>query len=237
MRLVVTRPQADGERTAAALRAHGHEVLVAPLLRVEPAAADLSGTWGAVIITSANAPLAIAGNPACKILFRLPMFAVGRRSADAAREAGFTDVTSAGGDVRDLVRLIAERHADAAAPLLYLAGEDRAADLVGELVVHGIAAEMRVVYRAVAAPFPPELIAALQAGEVDTVLHFSKRSAENYLAGAAKAGVAGEALAVRHICLSAQIAASLANAGAGRITIAPRPDEAALIASLERLQG
>jgi len=237
MRLVVTRPQADGERTAAALRAHGHEVLVAPLLRVEPAAADLSGTWGAVIITSANAPLAIASNPACKALFRLPAFAVGRRSADAAREAGFTDVTSAGGDVRDLVRLIAERHADAPAPLLYLAGEDRAADLVGELVVHGIAAEMRVVYRAVAAPFPPELIAALQAGEVDTVLHFSKRSAENYLAGAAEAGVAGEALAVRHICLSARIAAPLADAGAGRIAIAPRPDEAALIASLERLQG
>ncbi len=237
MRLVVTRPQADGERTAAALRAHGHEVLVAPLLRVEPTAADLSGTWGAVIITSANAPLAIAGNPACKALFRLPAFAVGRRSADAAREAGFTDVTSAGGDVRDLVRLIAERHADAAAPLLYLAGEDRAADLVGELVVHGIAAEMRVVYRAATAPFPPELIAALQAGEVDTVLHFSKRSAENYLAGAAEAGVAGEALAVRHICLSAQIAAPLADAGAGRIAIAPRPDEAALIASLERLQG
>jgi len=237
MRLVVTRPQADGERTAAALRAHGHEVLVAPLLRVEPTAADLSGNWGAVIITSANAPLAIAGNPACKALFRLPAFAVGRRSADAAREAGFTDVTSAGGDVRDLVRLIAERHADAAAPLLYLAGEDRAADLVGELVVHGIAAEMRVVYRAATAPFPPELIAALQAGEVDTVLHFSKRSAENYLAGAAEAGVAGQALAVRHICLSAQIAAPLADAGAGRIAIAPRPDEAALIASLERLQG
>jgi uroporphyrinogen-III synthase len=237
MRLVVTRPQADGERTAAALRARGHEVLVAPLLRVEPAAADLSGTWGAVIITSANAPRAIAGNPACKALFRLPVFAVGRRSADAAREAGFTDVTSAGGDVRDLVRLIAERHADAAAPLLYLAGEDRAADLVGELAVHGIAAEMRVVYRAATAPFPPELIVALQAGEVDTVLHFSKRSAENYLAGAAEAGVAGEALAVRHICFSAQVAAPLADAGAGRIAIAPRPDEAALIASLERLQG
>jgi uroporphyrinogen-III synthase len=237
MRLVVTRPQADGERTAAALCARGHDVLVAPLLRVEPAEADLSGTWGAVIITSANALRAIAGNPACKALFKLPVFAVGRRSADAAREAGFTDVTSAGGDVRDLVRLIAERHADAAAPLLYLAGEDRAADLVGELVVHGIAAEMRIVYRAVAARFLPELIAALQAGEVDAVLHFSKRSAENYLAGAAEAGIAGQALAVRHICLSAQIAAPLADAGAGRIAIAPRPDEAALIASLERPQG
>ena len=62
MRLVVTRPQADSERTAAALRARGHEVLVAPLMRVEPVEAELSGGWGAVIITSANAPGAIAGH-------------------------------------------------------------------------------------------------------------------------------------------------------------------------------
>ena len=69
------------------------------------------------------------------------------------------------------------------------------------------------------------------------MLHFSKRSAETYLAGAAQAGVAKQALAVRHICLSAQVAEPLASAGAGRIAIAPRPDEAALIASLERAQG
>jgi uroporphyrinogen-III synthase len=237
MRLVLTRPQADSERTAAALRARGHEVLVAPLMRVEPVAADLSGTWGGVIITSANAPGAIGGNPGRQALFKLPLFAVGRRSADAAREAGFADVTSAGGDVRDLVQLITERHADASAPLLYLAGEDRAADLVAELVVHGIAAEMAVVYRAATAPFPPELMVALQAGAVDAVLHFSKRSAENYLTGAAQAGVAEQALAVRHICLSGQIAEPLSRAGASRIAIAPRPDEAALIASLERPQG
>ena len=237
MRLVVTRPQADSERTAAALRARGHEVLVAPLMRIEPVKAELSGTWGGVIITSANAAGAIAGHAACEALFKLPVFAVGRRSAEAARQAGFADVTSAGGDVRDLLRLIAARRADTKAPLLYLAGEDRAADLVAELAVHGIAAEMAVVYRAATAPFPPELIAALAAGEVDAVLHFSKRSAENYLAGAAQAGVAGPALGVRHICLSAQIAEPLMGAGANRIAIAPRLDDAALIASLERPQA
>jgi uroporphyrinogen-III synthase len=237
MRLVVTRPPADSERTAAALRARGHDVLVAPLMRVEAAAAGLAGNWGAVVITSANAPGAIDGNAACAALFKLPLFAVGRRSAEAARQAGFTNVTSAGGDVRDLVQLVAERHADAKAPLLYLAGEDRAADLVAELAVHGIAAEMRVVYRAVTAPFPPALTAALKAGEVDAVLHFSKRSAENYLAGAALAGVTAPALEVRHICLSSQIAAPLSDAGAGRIAIAPRPDEAALLASLPPAQA
>jgi len=237
MRVVVTRPQADSERTAAALRARGHEVLVAPLLRVEPVAADLSGGWGGVIITSANTSGAIAGNLARAALVKLPLFAVGQRSADSARMAGFADVTSAGGDVRDLVQLIAERRADAAAPLLYLAGEDRAADLVAELAVHGIASEMRVVYRAASAPFPPALTAALQAGDVDAVLHFSKRSAENYIAGARQQGIIEQALAVRHFCLARPIAEPLSGAGAGSIAVAKRPDEAALLGLLEPAQG
>jgi uroporphyrinogen-III synthase len=237
MRLAVTRPQADSERTATALRARGHDVLVAPLLRVEPLAADLSGSWGTVTVTSANAPGAMAANPARDALLKLPLFAVGRRSAEAARQVGFSNVTSAGGDVRDLVRLIAERRADACAPVLYLAGEDRAADLIGELTEHAIAAEMRIVYRAVTTPFPPELVSALKAGQIDAVLHFSRRSADNYLTGAGQAGIAQQALTVRHFCLSAQIAQPLAAAGAAKITVAPHPDEAALIELLGQRQA
>ena len=229
MRIAITRPLADGERTATTLRARGHQVLVAPMMKVELVAADLAGDWGAVVVTSANAPGAIAAHSARAVLIKRPAYAVGRRSAEAARQAGFGDVTTAGGDVRDLVRLIAERHADAAGPLLYLAGEDRAADLIGEMAAHGIAAVMRVVYRAITAPFPPQLVAVLKAGEIDAVLHFSKRSAENYLAGARAAGIVAQALAPRQLCLSAQIAAPLQNGGAHHVTVAARPDEDALI--------
>ena len=237
MKLVVTRPELDGERTAAALRALGHEVLLAPLMRVEAMPADLTGSWGAAVITSGNAPLALAGNPARDALLKLPVFAVGGRSADAARAAGFADVTSAGGDVGDLVTLIAERRAGAKAPLLYLAGEDRAADLVGELAKHGIASEMRVVYRAVTVPYPPALVDVLTAGTVDGVLHFSRRSTENYVGGAHAAGLAGPALLVRHYCLSAQVAAPLAEAGAAHISIAAHPSEAGLIELLTPSAG
>ena len=48
MRLVLTRPQDDSERSAIALRARGHEVLIAPLMRVEIIAPDLRPHWGAV---------------------------------------------------------------------------------------------------------------------------------------------------------------------------------------------
>lgn len=237
MRVVVTRPEAEAARSASALRQRGHEVLVAPLMRVEPIPADLSGHWSAVVITSANAPAAIAENPARGTLVKLPLFAVGERSAQAAQAAGFAAVTSAGGDVRDLVQVIAEHHAEGSAPLLYLAGEDRAADLIGDLAVHGIKADMRVVYRAVSAPFPAELIEALKAGEIDAVLHYSRRSAANYLAGARAAGIAAEALRVRHVCLSPPVATPLAAGGATSLAIAPHPDEAALIELLAPSAG
>ncbi|MCX7296276.1 MAG: uroporphyrinogen-III synthase, partial [Hyphomicrobiales bacterium] len=165
MRLVLTRPQEDSERSAIALRARGHDLLVAPLMRVETIEPALRPHWGAIVITSANAAAAIASHPVHAQLVKLPVYAVGKRSADAARTAGFTDVTSAGGDLRDLLRIVAAHRPDAAAPLLYLAGEDRAGDLIGDLAVHGIAAELAVVYRAVTAPFPDELIAALKAGD------------------------------------------------------------------------
>jgi uroporphyrinogen-III synthase len=228
MRIAVTRPQADGERSAKILRARGHDVLLAPLMRVEPIAANLAGNWSAVVVTSANAPGAIAGNPACATLVNLKIFAVGMRSAEAARSAGFTQVETAGGDVHDLVRLIAERQLGRA-PLLYLAGEDRAADLVGELARVGVAADIRIVYRAITAPLPATLVEALRAHALDAVLHYSKRSAENFVAGARAAGVEADALAVLHLCLSAQVAAPLEAAGAGAVTVAKHPDEPALL--------
>ena len=231
MRIVVTRPRVDGERTATALRACGHEVLVTPLMRIESMTADLGGAWSGVIVTSANAANAIRDNSSCNVLMKLPLFAVGRRSAEAARESGFKDVLSADAGVRDLLQLIGTRRPDRNTPLLYLAGEDRAGDLIGELSARGIAAEMRVVYRAVALPFPPALKDALEAGIVDTVMHFSRRAADSYVAGAKMAGVAAPALAVRHLCLSLQVAEPLADAG--RVDIASRPDEAALIELLQ----
>ena len=228
MRVVVTRPQADSERTAAALEALGHEVLVAPLMRVKPVAVDLAGTWSAIVITSANALQAIPAT--ADGVKTLPVFAVGDRSAEAARRAGFAEVSSANGDIKDLVRLVAARAVGAKAPLLYLAGEDRSGDLVTQLAAHGIDAKMKLVYRIVAEVFPPVLAAALESGDVDAVLHFSRRSAELFVEGARSSGVTGPAEDVRHLCLSSQVAEPLA--GANRIVVAARPDEAALIALL-----
>src|SRR6185503_340182 len=131
MRLLVTRPEPDATRTAQALRHRGHAVLVAPLLSAQTIEAELEGPYGAVLVTSANAARALTAHPGATELRRLPAFTVGARSAEAARAAGFGDVTSADGALGDLVRVVAARLAGSRTRLLYLAGEDRAGDLAG----------------------------------------------------------------------------------------------------------
>ena len=85
MRLLVTRPQADGERTAARLRARGHHVTLAPLLRIEPVDFEFPrAPLSAVVITSANAARAIARHSRREALTALTAFTVGRHTAEAA---------------------------------------------------------------------------------------------------------------------------------------------------------
>jgi uroporphyrinogen-III synthase len=231
MRLLVTRPEPDGERTAAELRARGHEVLLAPLLRIEPLGdAELgTGPWAGILLTSANGARAIAAHRRRGELTSIPVLAVGAASADAARLAGFTQVESAEGDGADLVRRAAKRFSGRREPLLYLAGEDRARDMAADLAAHGLAVQTVVIYRArKEAGFPAAVRAALQAGEVDGVVHFSRRSVESYLDCAAP--LLSAALQPVHYCLSSRAAEPLRGAGAKTLHVAARPDEAALLA-------
>jgi uroporphyrinogen-III synthase len=227
VRLLVTRPEPDAARTAAALRARGHEVVLAPLLRIELVDFALPDEpWSAVVMTSANAARAIAEHPRRAALIAAEVFAVGRHTAEAARAAGFRTVHCADGDKDDLADLLRAHRGEATGPLLYLAGEERAGDLAaGDTPVLTV-----VTYRAAKVQhFAPEIAAALARREVDGVLHFSTRSAQAYLDCASRAGIRQAALAPVHICISRQVAQPLAAAGAAAIRIAPRPDEPAMM--------
>jgi uroporphyrinogen-III synthase len=228
VRLLVTRPEPDAQRTAEILRTRGCDVIVAALTRVEMLTPKLGvGPWRALALTSANAARALEQHPQRAELVELPVYVVGRRTAAAACAAGFRDIHSADGSADDLARLLAERLGSGA--LLYLAGEDRAGDLAGALARCGIAVETAVVYRAARiSAVSPEMAEAF-AGGVDGVLHYSRRSAELYLDCARTAGRLREALAPAHYCLSRSVAAPLVAAGAADVRIASRPAETALL--------
>ena len=230
MRLLITRDEAGAERTALALRAEGHEPIVAPLFGIEilSEVAPEDGPWDAILLTSVNA---LRGVCTWKGRWRdVPAFAVGDRTAQAMREQGFTAVTSATGDVNDLADLIVARLTPPAR-LLYLAGEERVGDLAGVLRAKNFAVDLVQVYRVVAAQTLPPTAAAALVGEIDGVLHFSRSSAEAFLTAARNSGLLEAALSKPvHYCLSARIAEPLRQAGAADVRAAERPDEAALLA-------
>jgi len=232
VRILVTRSQPDAARTAAALRARGHAPIVAPLSTIEssPDAELGAGPWAAILITSANAARAVFAHSRRDELRGVPVFAVGSQSAQDIRAAGFGDVTSADGNVSELAELIATR-LKPPARLLYLAGEERAGDLAATLHARNFIVDTVVVYRiAATATLPAEAAAAL-AGELDGVLHYSRRSAEAFLTAARNSGLLDAALTKPvHYCLSSRVAEPLTDAGAATVRIAARPDEAALLA-------
>jgi uroporphyrinogen-III synthase len=229
--ILVTRPEPDGERTAQKLRARGCDVLLGPVLRIRHLEeADLRvGPWDAVAMTSANAAHALERHSRRLEVTRLPVMTVGRRTAEAARALGFSDIASADGNEAALAHLIGV-HVARGNKILYLAGEDRAGDLATAVAPHGVRVETVVVYRAVAAErLPDEATAALRAGEVNGVLHFSRRSAVIYLDCARAAGVLDSALRPFHYCLSQAVAEPLLAAGASRVMVAQSPEENALL--------
>jgi uroporphyrinogen-III synthase len=241
MPILVTRPQPDNAATTAALRAKGFGVLPAPMLRFEPVAFqdDADARYGAVIVTSANALRAFGDQPAMTRLKELPLFAVGERTAETARDIGFRNVVSADGDaaaLRDLmVASVRAKTLKKTGTLLYLAGADLARDLAGELGQRGFNVVTQTTYRMAPIPsLPRDVCDAFAANRVEAVLHYSRRSARAFLDAARTDGVEISALAIPHCCLSEAIASIVRDAGATQVMVARSPDEKALFEVLDR---
>jgi uroporphyrinogen-III synthase len=241
MAILVTRPAPDNETTAAALRTKGFAVLLAPMLRFEPVAFhdDTEARYGAVIVSSANALRAIESDLAGSRLLTLPLFAVGERSAEAARRAGFGDVAVADGNamaLRDLIVTgVRAKRLKKASTLLYLAGADLAGDLAGELGERGFTVVTHPTYRMLPVQnLPQEAVDAFAANRIEAVLHYSRRSARAFLDAVRAAGVEISALAIPQCCISEQVASIVRDVGATRVLVARAPDENGLFEALDR---
>ena len=229
MRVLVTRPQPDAGRTAAALAERGHAAVLAPVTEIRRTGAALpGGRFDAIAATSHHAFAGPEG-----LDRHLPVFAVGARTAAAARAAGFRDVRVGRGDaagLADLLRLTLPRPAR----LLYLAGRDRKPLLEEAVSRAGYGISVAEVYGADALPdWPAEVRDALRGREVEAALHYSRRSVDLALGLAARTGLDEAVLLLRHLCLSDDCAEPLLERRAASVAVADRPDEDALLALLD----
>lgn len=218
--VIVTRTLPGARDTADHLARLGFKPILSPMLSIVETGLDPAALSGIrhIVFTSANGvrPLGAAG---------LTVWCVGPSTAEAARKAGFDRVIEGDGNADDLARLILSARPEG--PLLHIANEAAAGELVAALKAGGLDARFAAPYRTdPATSLAPEAAAALASGTPLIVLLHS-----------AKAAAAFAALHqnLNHAAIVAISAAALAplkeRAGLGT-WIAERPNEDSLMDAL-----
>ena len=189
---------------------------------------DHAQAVSAVLLTSANAAGALT--PA---LASLPVFAVGAATAAAARAAGADRVVEGEGDGVALAELVAARLGRAEGEMLHLAGEIVDPELGRALLASGYLYRRVTAYRAQARTVLGAATGqALQQGQLDACLFFSRRSAALWCSLLECEGLAAHLAGIEACCLAAAVAEPLRELPFARFAIAAKPTQAALLACL-----
>ena len=211
------------------LAGRGHEPVLAPLLAIEfcrDVALQLEGAQ-AFLVTSRNALRALAFHRDLKTALKLPLFAVGDATARAAKEFGFTNITTGPGTGAALAELILSELEPERGPLVHLAGETLAFDLKAALERHGFTVRRPVLYQAVPAPeLPAEALGLLKAGKLDGVILMSPRTAKTFAALLARHGLVTQGKRLVCYCLSEAVAEAAVTLGLeARVAARPREED------------
>jgi uroporphyrinogen-III synthase len=235
--VLVTRPEPGASRTGRRLASDGFSPLLMPLSRIEPLEQSgdvLSQLPDAVVATSANAILHLSA-PLAARLAGMPLFAVGEKTGQAARQAGFASVVEGEGDASELAQLVAFR-CPKGARLVYLCGRVRLPDFEEAMKDAGIEVHAVETYDTPSVLPDSESIAALVSGRpVDAVMLYSRNAALTFASIADRAELSGLFEDARLLCLSGKIAAALPTTSAVRHRVAAEPNEDAMFALLDRL--
>jgi uroporphyrinogen-III synthase len=230
MRVLVTRPEAEGIRTAGRLEGLGHTPLLLPLTQVRPVAVTMpleARDLGAVVVTSANA-LRFADPAMLAALVDKPCFAVGSRTAGIARALGFRNVVAGPGDAEGLASLVLDA-TERDTALAYLCGRLRRDTIERELGSAGRRYLAIETYEAGDVPYTQEkLRGALGTEPFGAILLYSPYAAERLVALWANETLAECAQSATIICISRQTADILTMMRGPAVTVAAQPHEDAM---------
>lgn len=235
MLVLVTRPAPQAAETAARLTLLGHAAIISPVINIVPTGAQ----WPAIavdrlIATSARAFEALHVQPdlpSPEARRLIPLSVVGKKTLAAARAAGFAGSAAVAPDVQHFAAALnAPPHSRRA---LYLAGRERKPEI--ETICAAAALNVTIVETYGAEPakqLSDAARAALDAGAIGAVLHYSRRSTAMFLELLEADGF--DASALTHLAISEDAAGPLRALDLLHVHVAARPDEDALLALLVR---
>ncbi|KAA3451211.1 uroporphyrinogen III synthase [Mesorhizobium sp. SARCC-RB16n] len=233
LRVLVTRPEPGASRTARKLEEMGFEPLLLPLTETMALPVDAKAVpddVAAVAITSANAVRHAPGDLVAA-LSHLPCHAVGKRTAEAARKAGFLSVSEGPGDAEALAEGMAI--AFSGKTIIYLCGRVRFPAFEQKLEAAHVHVHAVETYDTLAVSYSDEAILPLISGQaVDAVLLYSAKAAAAMRVLASRPAMQKAFEKTQVFVLSARIATAFGASAGKAIRVAARPDEEALLALL-----
>jgi uroporphyrinogen-III synthase len=201
-----------------------------PTVYVLPPLQEVDG----LLVTSARALEALGNN--ITNVKSLPLYIVGERSAERARDLGCDHVAAIAPDVRGLIPCLppAPQH------FLYLRGDHVAHDLPGLLAPMGHRLTEIQTYRSIDVwEMPAPVRTSFEQGHVRAVLFFSARSAAQWIKIVDKAGLAASLSRISALCLSDAVLGSVVSKSWADVQVAAAPHHThmlALVAALEAPQ-
>ncbi|TIP39300.1 MAG: uroporphyrinogen-III synthase [Mesorhizobium sp.] len=225
VRVLVTRPEPGASRTARRLEALGFQPVLLPL--TETSALPVEATIGdavAVAVTSANAvrhaPKALIAS-----LAGLPCHAVGKRTAEACRAAGFLSVAEGPGDAEALAEAIAGG----------LAGKVRFQAFEQRLTAAGVHVKAVETYDTTSIDYGDAVVVSRLSGQpVEAALLYSAKASAALVSLISRPNLRQLFKKTEFLALSARVAEPLDGIAGQTISIASQPEEDALLALLSQ---
>ncbi|NLG90758.1 MAG: uroporphyrinogen-III synthase [Acetobacter sp.] len=232
--VIITRPEPGLSETMAAVADAGWLPLASPALVVQRYTLRLPKKLpAAILLTSGQAVSAVVAAAQQAKALDIPVYAVGDRTAQRARDAGFTHVKSADGDARALVALLQTHQQPECGSLLLCSGAGQGVELAAWCRQAGFKVVRRVVYAAKPIQhINAQTCTAILAAKVGVVLFFSAESAAGWLAALPKAEQNALAAQARAVVISGRVAGVLRAAGWQNVRIADHVSAAAVMDAL-----
>ncbi len=176
MHILFTRPEIDSVYSAKKLIQLGHQVSVFPILNiVKKKIIDINFTnYNSVVFTSSNAVLCLDQN----IQSNVRCFCVGEVTAVQAKQKGFNNIITAGGNYLQLKETILNITDKNDGKFLYIRGEDIAHNLEEDLKASGYRIDSVINYTTSLNPdFDQKTLKILKDQSIDLIFVYSNRSA------------------------------------------------------------
>lgn len=230
-RVLVTRPEPDNLDTCARLEALNLFTVAEPLMvrqNLDTGLPNPNG-FGAMVLTSANALRALKERGELQKYIDLPVFSVGEKTAQAAKNAGFRNIQTANGDAASLIDLLKQQEFKNS--LFYPSAKTISVDIAAALAPSGVLVITSPVYKMSAVnTLSDETVQNLQAGNINAIMFYSRRTAQIFCDVMTAKLSNDRRAALTMMCLSENVAMPLLGAKFPRIALSDYPSEEGMMA-------